>query len=488
MTTPTNDYQGAEYLYAIHDPGGEHLIVEAGKTGYVVFTEDVQQSQAGDYRAYRDQGIIPIVRLNWGYGSTGTIPRPDQYDAYAAACKRFVSSSKGAFIWIIGNETNHRNEWPDGKPIYPQEYARCYIKARDAIKSFDPRFKVGPAPTAPYDNTLKYPGNENGDWVTHFRHILEEIVKINKYAVDFIPMHAYTHGSDPSLITSEAKMGPPFQNRHYNFLVYREFLWVVPRALKSVPVFITETDQIDPWDDRNTGWVKRMYEEIYAWNMIFGVQQIYAVALYRWPNIDQWGWETKEGVKTDFREAVARGYKAPGRPWDSKDIGQLEPVESKPEQFNPPPRPTPSDDIWERAYPYVLSFEGGYTDDPRDKGNWTKPDYKGELKGTKYGISALSYPHLDIRNLTKAQALDIYKQNYWVGSGSDKLPWPLALVHFDTAINAGNGRAKSLLAKSQNNAYKYLAERLAWYTTLDDWHIWSAGWSRRIAKLLEIIS
>jgi len=39
---------------------------------------------------------------------------------------------------------------------------------------------------------------------------------------------------------------------------------------------------------------------------------------------------------------------------------------------------------------------------------------RGELKGTKYGIAAKSYPHLDIKNLTLDQAKAIYMQDFGI--------------------------------------------------------------------------
>ena len=51
--------------------------------------------------------------------------------------------------------------------------------------------------------------------------------------------------------------------------------------------------------------------------------------------------------------------------------------------------------------PIVLRHEGGYVNDPLDKG--------GE---TNYGISKRSYPHLDIHSLTLADAKTIYKRDF----------------------------------------------------------------------------
>lgn len=54
--------------------------------------------------------------------------------------------------------------------------------------------------------------------------------------------------------------------------------------------------------------------------------------------------------------------------------------------------------VLERAYAVVLGYEGGFTQDPRDPGNWTGGRIgHGQLRGTQHGISAAAYPNLDIR-------------------------------------------------------------------------------------------
>ena len=63
----------------------------------------------------------------------------------------------------------------------------------------------------------------------------------------------------------------------------------------------------------------------------------------------------------------------------------------------------------------TLINEGGYENNPDDSGNWTGGKVgEGELKGTKYGISASEFPALDIVNLTEAEAQAIYKSKYWL--------------------------------------------------------------------------
>ena len=145
-----------------------------------------------------------------------------------------------------------------------------------------------------------------------------------------------------------------------------------------------------------------------------------------------------------------------------------------------------SQDNWTRSRAFVRRWEGDYTDNPEDHGNWTGGKKGvGELKGTKFGISAASYPHLDIKNLTMAQADDIYFRDYWQASGADKLPWPYALLAFDTAVLHGVGTSRQWQQDVGNNAYAFAAKRLKVYTRLDNWHYFGAGWTNRTAELLE---
>tara|TARA_R100000963_G_C4537062_1_gene35886 strand:+ start:39 stop:254 length:216 start_codon:yes stop_codon:yes gene_type:complete len=59
---------------------------------------------------------------------------------------------------------------------------------------------------------------------------------------------------------------------------------------------------------------------------------------------------------------------------------------------------TKFDDIIE----VVLEHEGGYVNDPDDPG--------GE---TNFGVAKRSHPDVDIANLTKDSAKEIYKEHYW---------------------------------------------------------------------------
>ena len=319
----------SEYLYGIHDPGGEHVMMEKGISGWVLVTEavgaDPQDHKSKDYRFLSDKGLGVMVRLNAGYGGIGTIPFEKQYDDFAKRCANFVGSSQGAHIWIVGNEMNHPIEWPGadwewnlttprpvsadtvGEQITPNRYARCYRKVRDAIHALPghEHDQVLVGAVAPWNAMTRYSGNRYGDWIKYFQDILN---RIGANQCDGITLHTYTHGPEPDKIDSGEKMSPPFQRRHYNFRAYQDFMYAIPKSMRHLPVYITETDQDVPWRNEDTGWVQRAYGEIDHWNQNHE-QQIRALILYRWTQLDRWSIDGKQGVIEDFRNAMDFGYK-----------------------------------------------------------------------------------------------------------------------------------------------------------------------------------
>ena len=90
---------------------------------------------------------------------------------------------------------------------------------------------------------------------------------------------------------------------------------------------------------------------------------------------------------------------------------------------------------------FIYKWEGdpGYVNHPDDPG--------GE---TKYGIAKTFYPHLDIKNLTKEEATDIYFRDYYQRNNVSKIPDFMQLPYFDCCINQGFNRANKLLQKAIN--------------------------------------
>jgi len=93
--------------------------------------------------------------------------------------------------------------------------------------------------------------------------------------------------------------------------------------------------------------------------------------------------------------------------------------------------------MFDQAVAVIFKHEGGYSKNPNDPG--------GE---TRWGISKRSYPEVDIYNLTKEQAKEIYERDYWK-------PLRLYMIDnanvclelFDFSVNAGLSRAVKMAQK-----------------------------------------
>jgi lysozyme family protein len=85
------------------------------------------------------------------------------------------------------------------------------------------------------------------------------------------------------------------------------------------------------------------------------------------------------------------------------------------------------------AVALVLKHEGGYeppgTGDPGGETNW--------------GISKRAYPNLDIKNLTRDDAIAIYQRDYWTPYMSAQSQ-PMANCMLDAAVNQGQGAAERM--------------------------------------------
>lgn len=293
-------------IYGLHDRGGEHLMVDAGQPGWVVVTEAIGSNpndrSGGDYRSLSGKGLDVIVRLNNGYGAAGTLPHASLYESFAQRCANFVANTVGADRFIIGNEPNHQQEWPDGMPISHFQYCTAFKLAREAIQARRQSAQVITAAIAPWNI-------QSGDWLAYFAGML---ALLKSSGADGIALHTYTHGADPSLIASTQTMDPPFADRYFHFRHFEQFLRLVPGGMRHLPVYITETNQGDgPWANANRGWVQEAYAEIDLWNAKPETQKVHCLCLYRWSTDDQWSIQNKPGVIEDFKAALQQGYALP---------------------------------------------------------------------------------------------------------------------------------------------------------------------------------
>ena len=136
---------------------------------------------------------------------------------------------------------------------------------------------------------------------------------------------------------------------------------------------------------------------------------------------------------------------------------------------------------YDEALTKVFEDEGGYSNDPGDPGG-----------PTKYGITihdARAYwkkdaTALDVRNMPKSVAEDIYKAHYANPIGYGVLPAGVDYAVLDYGINSGIYRAlkvyHNLLGRDPvaiiNAIY---SERLKFLKGLKTWRIFGKGWNRR---------
>ena len=166
-------------------------------------------------------------------------------------------------------------------------------------------------------------------------------------------------------------------------------------------------------------------------------------------------------------------------------------------------------DVFSFCFDIVVGEEGGYTADPADPGNWTGGACgRGRCAGTRFGISASAFPHVDIAALTLTAAKAIYRPDYFNLIAGDALPPPLALLAFDAAVNNGVGRAARWLQAAgeveQDGVLgpvtlaalhaafardgdallaEYQAQRLMFMIGLPTWREFGLGWARRLCGL-----
>lgn len=153
---------------------------------------------------------------------------------------------------------------------------------------------------------------------------------------------------------------------------------------------------------------------------------------------------------------------------------------------------------FERAVEIVLSKEGVLSDDPRDNGGLTK-----------YGISQKAYPSLNIRALTRDDAIALYRRDYWQPVRGDDLAWAFALPLFDCAVNQGVGRAirmfQTALRLTADGSFgpvtlkaaqarqtdptdtlaRFMAERAVAYAEHPDWPTYGKGWMVRAFSIAQ---
>lgn len=151
---------------------------------------------------------------------------------------------------------------------------------------------------------------------------------------------------------------------------------------------------------------------------------------------------------------------------------------------------------FDTAFERLIGHEGGYVNHPDDPG--------GE---TNWGITLRTAREAgysgSMRELTRAQAKEIYRTAYWARARCDEYDGAIAFQVFDAAVNHGIGNAIRFLQRAAGVAddgavgpvtmaaikamtvtdvlARFNAARLTFYTNLSTWPSFGRGWARRIA-------
>lgn len=149
----------------------------------------------------------------------------------------------------------------------------------------------------------------------------------------------------------------------------------------------------------------------------------------------------------------------------------------------------------------ILVHEGGFADHPEDPGGATNLGITHKTLAAWRGAPVTKE---DVRNLTRDEACEIYRANYWNALNCDNLPAGVDLVAFDFGVNAGVGRAGKLLqsivhveqdgqvgpitigaAQSIDPGFiinAFSDGRLEHYRSLKHWETFKKGWTRRTSE------
>lgn len=92
----------------------------------------------------------------------------------------------------------------------------------------------------------------------------------------------------------------------------------------------------------------------------------------------------------------------------------------------------------------ILSREGGYN---ATDGNSGAP--------VNFGINQRANPDIDVKNLTRDQAKQIYRDRYWNAIGGDSLPPALQSAAMDAAVNQGVSWTNKALAEAGGDVDKF---------------------------------
>jgi len=152
--------------------------------------------------------------------------------------------------------------------------------------------------------------------------------------------------------------------------------------------------------------------------------------------------------------------------------------------------------------PRVLKHEGGFVNHPRDPGGATN---RGITLATFRRYIKRGGTVADLKSMTDAQAVAVYKAEYWDAVQADLLPVGVDYAVADFAVNSGPSRAAkylqavvgvaqdgrigpvTLAAVGRLNAVRVIEklcrDRMNFLRRLKTWPDFGRGWTRRVTDV-----
>lgn len=152
------------------------------------------------------------------------------------------------------------------------------------------------------------------------------------------------------------------------------------------------------------------------------------------------------------------------------------------------------------AFHRLLGHEGAYSNHPSDPGGatmWGVTERVARAEG--YDGHMMNYPVEDAKR--------VYRKKYWDAIRADDLPTGIRYAVFDAAVNSGPAQALKwlqraigaeddgvigpqtiMMARAANPDFavrRMVGMRLAFMVGLANWPMFSRGWAKRLADVLQ---
>lgn len=141
---------------------------------------------------------------------------------------------------------------------------------------------------------------------------------------------------------------------------------------------------------------------------------------------------------------------------------------------------------FKKCHAVTAKWEGGWSNHSADPGGKTMYGITEDVYHRWLRLKGL--PVKAVRSITRAEAEDIYFDNYWQPCGGPRLHAGVDLATYDASVNSGVSRGRkwllSALGGPDHETVKRLcARRLSFVQSLKIWKNFGRGWARRIADI-----